>query len=609
MTTNRREFIAGTGALIAALTNLSACGKRAGATDAEALLAEIAEDMLADYPENATSLGIDTGARAGLKSRLTDRSAAGQKAIAERVATRLARMAEIDVESLDEATRVDFDVVRTVHETAAEGFAFPYGDMVVLNQGINWANGPYVVAQNKGAFLEIPSFLEEQHTIAGAEDAKSYLVRLEAYAGQLVGETGRLQAAAEQGVIAPDFLLDKTLAQIKLARASPVEDWPVVASFARKTGGIPGDWGAKAAKITADRIVPALDAQIAELEAQRKRATADAGVWKLPDGEAYYAWNLRASTTTDMTPEEIHERGQEELKELQSEMDAILKDEGMTEGTVGERMTALGEDPRFQFADGDPGRAEIVQFIEERVADIRARLPQAFKTLVPGNFEVKRMAPEVEPGAPGAYGGPGSIDGKIPGKYWINLHTTSRWRRYELPTLTHHESLPGHVWQGEYAFKMPLIRTLLAFNAYSEGWALYAEQLADELGVYANQPIWRLGYLQSIAFRACRLVVDTGLHAKRWGREEAIHWFMTANGSGELEVRSEVDRYCAWPGQACGYKIGHSEINRLRAKAKEALGAKFDFREFNDTVVMTGGVPMVVLARRIDDFIATRQQA
>ncbi|HEY7753324.1 MAG TPA: DUF885 family protein [Steroidobacteraceae bacterium] len=609
MTTNRREFIAGTAAVLALSSKLAACAKKGDEADAQALLAEIAEDMLADYPENTTSLGIDTGARAGLKSRLTDRSAAGQKAIAERVAERLARMAEVDVESLDEATRLDLDVVRTAHEIAAEGFRFPYGDMVVLNQGINWANGPYVVAQNKGAFLEIPSFLVEQHVVATAADAEAYLARIEAYAGQLDGETGRLQSAAAQGVIAPDFILDKTLAQLRMARSGIVETWPMIASFTKKTAGLPGDYTRQAARITMEKVVPAMSRQLAELEQHRAGATSDAGVWKLPDGEAYYAWNLRASTTTEMTPEEIHERGQEELKALQSEMDAILKAEGMTEGTVGERMTALGEDPRYKFQEGDPGRAEIMKFLEERVADIRARLPQAFKTLVPGNFEIKRMAPEVEPGAPGAYGGPGSIDGKVPGKYWINLRTTDLWNTFSLPTLTHHESLPGHVWQGEYAFRLPLIRTLLAFNAYSEGWALYAEQLADELGVYENQPIWRLGYLQSIAFRACRLVVDTGLHAKRWTREEAIRWFMTANGSGELEVRGEVDRYCAWPGQACGYKIGHSEINRLRRKVQEALGPKYDFREFNDAVVMTGGVPMVVLARRIDDFIAERQKA
>jgi len=609
MTTNRREFIAASAALLAMSSKLAACAKRAEPTDVQALLAEIAEDMLADYPENATSLGIDTGARAGLKAHLTDRSAAGQKAIAERVAARIARMKEIDPASLDEETRLDLDVVLTAHETAAEGFQFPYGDVALLNQNWSWRNTPYVVAQNVGAFVEIPSLLVEQHLVENAEDSEAYLARLEAYAGQLVAETGRLQAAAEQGVIAPDFLLDKTLAQLRTARGGKVEDWPMVASFGRKTDAIPGDWAAKAAKIAADKIAPALDLQLAEIDRHRAKATSDAGAWKLPDGEAYYAWTLKAATTTTMTPEEIHQRGQEELKALQSEMDAILRAEGMTEGTVGERMTALGEDPRYKFQEGDPGRAEVMKFLEERVADIRARLPQAFARLVPGNFEIKRMAPEVEPGAPGAYGGPGSIDGKVPGTYWINLRTTDLWNTFSLPTLTHHESLPGHVWQGEYAFKLPLIRTLLAFNAYSEGWALYAEQLADELGVYTNQPVWRLGYLQSIAFRACRLVVDTGLHAKRWGREEAIRWFMTANGSGELEVRSEVDRYCAWPGQACGYKIGHSEINRLRQKAKEALGARFDFREFNDTVVMTGGVPMVVLARRIDDFIAARQQA
>jgi uncharacterized protein (DUF885 family) len=239
---------------------------------------------------------------------------------------------------------------------------------------------------------------------------------------------------------------------------------------------------------------------------------------------------------------------------------------------------------------------------------MRTRLPKAFETMVPGNFEIKRMAPEIEPGAPGAYGGPGSIDGKVPGKFWINLGTTTRWTTYGLKDLAYHESIPGHVWQGEYALRLPLARSLLAFNAYSEGWALYAEQLADELGVYEDDPVGRLGYLQSIAFRACRLVVDTGLHVKRWTREQAIQWFATTNGSGEEEVRSEVDRYCVWPGQACGYKVGHSEINRLRAQAQEALGPKFDYRRFNDALVTGGSMPMVVLARKIDAHIRQQQE-
>jgi uncharacterized protein (DUF885 family) len=603
MSTNRREFVVATGATLAA-ANL---GAGAATTDkdksVEKQLAGFTEELLVEYPESATLLGIDNGARAALKRKLSDRSAAGQKAIALGVARRFEQLKSIDNTELGAAARIDVDVMRTAHEFALEGFAFPYGDVALLDSQWSWRNAPYVVAQNTGAFLEIPGMLDEQHTVQTREDAEAYLARLEAYAGQLDGETGRLQSAASQNVIAPDFLLDKTLSQIKLARGGEVAQWSLVNSLAKRAKDMPGV-ADSAAKIAADKVAPALDRQIAELEIHRRRATGDAGVWKLPRGDEYYAWALRAGTTTRMTPDEIHERGKQELQALQSEMDAILKKQGLTNGTVGERMTALGKDARFRFEDSDAGRAKLMAFLHARVADMRKRLPRAFATLVPGNFEIKRMAPEVEPGAPGAYGGPGSIDGKVPGKFWINMHTMSVFTTYNTPTLTYHESLPGHVWQGEYTFKLPLARSLLAFNAYSEGWALYAEQLANELGVYDDDPFGRLGYLQSIAFRACRLVVDTGLHAKRWTRQQAIDWFASTNGSSVEEVTGEVDRYCAWPGQACGYKVGHSEINRLRAKAQKALGARFDLRQFNDAVVKGGGVPMVTLARTIDEFIS-----
>ena len=245
-------------------------------------------------------------------------------------------------------------------------------------------------------------------------------------------------------------------------------------------------------------------------------------------------------------------------------MDAILKTVGYGQGTVGARMTALAKDRRYQFSEGDKGRAEIMAFIQNRLDWIKAQMPRAFKTVVNPNMEVKRLPPEEEPGAPGAYGGAGSIDGSIPGRYWINLHTTSLHSKYSLADLTFHESIPGHIWQGEYTRRSPLIRQMLAFNVYSEGWGLYAEQLADELGAYETDAVGRLGYLQSLAFRACRLVVDTGLHAKRWTREQGVQFFVDVNGSNPLEVASEVDRYCSWPGQACGYKVGHSEINGLR---------------------------------------------
>src|ERR1044072_8564775 len=304
-----------------------------------------------------------------------------------------------------------------------------------------------------------------------------------------------------------------------------------------------------------------------------------------------------------MSPDEVHELGRTELERLQARMDTILKGVGYAQGSVGERMQALARDPKYRFAEGDTGRAEIMAFIQDRLRWIRQQMPRAFNHVVNPNMEVRRLPPEEEPGAPGAYGGGGSIDGKIPGRFWINLRTTDLHSKYSLADLTFHEAIPGHIWQGEYTHQMPLIRQLLAFNAYSEGWALYAEQLADELGAYESDPVGRLGYLQSLAFRACRLVVDTGIHAKRWTREQGVRFFVDVNGSNPLEVASEVDRYCSWPGQACGYKVGHSEINRQRDKAIKALGPKVDLKAFNDTVVLGGNVPLDVLAKNVEEYI------
>jgi uncharacterized protein (DUF885 family) len=304
-----------------------------------------------------------------------------------------------------------------------------------------------------------------------------------------------------------------------------------------------------------------------------------------------------------MTPDEIHELGLSELRDLHAQMDTILREVGYSQGSVGERMLALAKDPRYKFAEGDPGRAEIMAFIDERLEWIKAQMPRAFNTLVDPNMEVRRLPPEEEPGAPGAYGGAGSIDGTIPGRYWINLRTTELHSKYSLADLSFHEAIPGHIWEGEYSRSMPRIRTMLAFNAFSEGWALYAEQLADELGAYETDRVGRLGYLQSLAFRACRLVVDTGLHAKGWTREQGVQFFVDENGSNPLEVASEVDRYCSWPGQACGYKVGHSEINRQRQKAQETLGSRYDLKAFNDTVVLGGNVPLDVLGRNVDEYI------
>lgn len=608
MTTSRRDFlVAGSSAL--ALTALPARAATGADAAAQALLADMAEAMLADAPESASGLGIDTGPRAALKSRLGNKTPAGQAQIAAHVQDRLARLRAIDLTPLSPATRTDVDVALAAHALAADGFAFPFGDMAIMNSNWSYRNSPYAVAQNTGSFVETPDFLDSNHGIASRADADAYLARLAAYAANLKGETERLRHDAGIGVTAPAFLLDKSLTQMARVQVQPIDQWGAVTSIARRTQAMPGDYGAKAVAIVRDQVAPALAAQVAELQRQRAGATMDAGVWKLPQGDAYYAWALRAGTTTTRSPDDVHQLGVDQLAALQSEMDRLLRGLGLTKGTVGERMTAMGKDPHYRFPDDDIGRQQILSYIDGRLADIRTRLPRAFATLVPARLIVKRVPVEIEAGAPGAYAGPGTIDGSVPGNYYINLRDTGIWPRYSLPTLCYHEGIPGHIWQGEYTYKLPLIRSLLAFNAYSEGWALYAEQLGDELGAYDGDVAGRLGYLQSIAYRCCRLVVDTGLHAKRWTREQAIHWFATTNGSTVEDVQGEVDRYCAWPGQACGYKVGHGEIVRLRAAAQKALGPKFDFRLFNDAVVKGGGVPMTVLAKNVDAWVAERRSA
>jgi len=602
----RRQAVSGIAG--AATLPLASCAptlaKRPAATEAEAtsLLDSIAENLLRLSPEGATSLGIDKGDRAYLRSQLSDRSAAGQQRVAATIRSDLARANAIDTSALSHSTRTSVEVVRSAYTTALEGFALPYGDVAVGG----WRNTPYVVIQNVGAYLDIPRFLDADHVIDTSAHAEAYLSRLSAMPAQLDGELGRIRSARATGLIPPRFLIDKALTQLRQSAKGAREGGTLVESIERRTRekGITGNWAERARGIAGKEVAPAIERQIAELEAQRALATDAAGMWARPGGDAYYAWALKASTTTRMTPDEVHQMGLSELAALHARMDPILRSVGYTQGSVGERMNALAKDPRYKFSEGDKGRAEIMAFIQERLKIIRAQLPRAFNTLVPGNLEVKRLPPEEEPGAPNAYGGAGSIDGSIPGKFWINLLTTDRHSKYSLPDLAHHEAIPGHVWQGEYANKLPLIRTLLSFNAYSEGWALYAEQLADELGVFDDFQVGRLGYLQSLAFRACRLVVDTGLHAKRWTREQGVRFFVERNGSNPVEVASEVDRYCSWPGQACGYKVGHSEIVRQRSRAQAALGAKYDLKAFDDAVVLGGNVPMDVLAKNVDEYIA-----
>ncbi len=584
-----------------ALAGCKTVGPPTAPEPAVALLEDVAWHLLALSPETVTSLGLDTGEHAALRGKLGDRSESGNRVVEATLRSDLARLRAVDTSALDPAARTSFEVVESAYATALDGFALPYGDISVGG----WRNSPYVVIQNVGGYIDYPRFMTADHPVRDAADAESYLVRLGAIPAQLDGELERIRAARAIGVIPPRFLLDKAIAAMRNsitdARSA---DGAYVDGLTSRTGAIPGRWGERALAISSGPIATALERQLAELEAERSVAGMDPGLWSQPNGEEWYGWALRAATTTTLTPDEIHAVGLSELDEIHAKMDPILVKLGYRDGPVGQRMKALGEDRRFKFKEGDPGRAEIMAFLQQRVDWIKAQMPRAFERVVDPNMEIRRLPAAEEPGAPNAYGGAGSKDGKIPGRMWINLHTTDLHRTYTLPTLVHHEAIPGHVWQGEYSNQLPTIRSLLAFGAFSEGWALYGEQLADELGAYVDHPEWRLGYLQDQAWRACRLVADTGLHHLRWSRQQALDLFVERNGSNPLEMASEVDRYCSWPGQACSYKIGHTAIVRQRARAQAALGDRFDLRAFDQAVVDGGNVPMDVLSTTVERYVA-----
>ena len=600
MLLSRRDLLASAAATAVAAPAFAAGGD----TQINNLFTGLSDMLLTDSPETATALALDKGARAGLKSRLSDAAWAHVSQDHVTCAAWLARLNAIPSAGLSPAAALNKAVVAYALELGRDGGRFTYGTNT-LNSAMSESSTPYVVSQETGSFVGVTEFLDSQHQIDTKADCDAYLSRMEAYAKVLDQETDRIKRDAGQGVILPDFLLDTALGQMQVAQKVPADKQRIVTSLAmRAKKKNLGDYAAQATKITADKILPALNRQVAALQALKPKATHDAGVWKFKDGEAYYAWLLKVGTTTNMTADEVHKMGLEQNAALEARMDALLKKQGLSKGSVGDRMTALSTDKRFLFPETDAGRTQIIDYLNSLIAQTRTQMPKLSNLKLKAPVLVKRVPPDIQDGAGLGYMNPGSLDGSRPSIYYINLKTNANWPKYSLPTLTHHETIPGHAWQGAYLTEtgqMPLIRIILSgFNAYVEGWALYAEQMTDEIGMYADDPFGQLGYLAAQKMRAGRLVVDTGLHAKRWTREQAIKWFQQCTGDPVAAMTSEVDRYCGTPGQACGYKVGHTELVRLRAKMKAAMGPRFTLQNYNDTVVKAGAVPLTVLAQVVD---------
>ena len=595
---DRRNFLAGSAAALSLpllASSKAAVAQSAGPGDAalNAVFDRIFDQMLTSSPGFATSLGLDKGDKAGLRRTFDPKPF--PQARAENVARlrEAQRMIEaIPIASLSPAASVNREIV--LYDIQSQL-------MPPTSFDLDSAQGPYLITQQDGAYFSIPDFLDSTHPVETASDAEAYLSRLAEFPRILDFETEEQRRQAARGYLAPAWALELALGQIAKLREQPAESSGMVESLARRTAEkkLVGDWAARAARIVSAEVYPALDRQAGALRALLPTTAPGDGATRLPNGAAVYAAALAQATTTSMTPDEVHKLGLAQVAEYTAQLDPLLRQAGYTKGTVGERLTALGSAPDQVYPNTEAGRAQLLASLNDNYRQMQAKLPRAFATVPTQPLEIRRVPPEIQDGAPNGYYNPASLDGSRPAIYWINLKNTADRPKYGLNSLTYHEAVPGHHLQislTQESKDIPMLRKVSFYNAYIEGWALYSEQLAEELGGY--QGIERAGYLQSFLFRSARLVVDTGLNAKGWSREQAVDYMVGATGITRTRIEREINRYCVSIGQACSYKIGHLAWVRARAEAEKTLGTTFDLRQFHE-VLKEGAMPLSILHERI----------
>jgi len=475
----------------------------------------------------------------------------------------------------------------------------------------------FVVNQINGPTIDMAGALQNSHPISNEQDAKNYLSRLEKFGAALKAVEQRFVSDAATGWIAPKVLLEKSLSILDGYANGEVTEHVLYKDFAKKLDGLNGltaeakqQYLTSAALLVEQQVQAGYQQLAAAVRAELPKARIESGIWAQPDGEKFYAYSVKQLGDTNLTPEQIHQIGLDEVARISQEMDSILKSEGYKDGTVGARMTALNGEARFLYEDSDAGRQQVLDDLNKYIAEIILRMPELFATKPPYPVEVRRIPVEIQDSAAGGQYSSPAIDGSKPGIYWINLRDIKANAKFDLKTLTYHEANPGHHWQVALNLAqehLPLLRRVAPYNSYVEGWALYSELVAKEMGMYKDDPFGDLGRLKAELFRSVRLVVDTGMHAKKWTREQAIAYMAETTGTTESDVVSEIERYMAWPGQALGYKLGMLKIVELRAYAKEQLGDNFDIKAFHDLVLLGGAVPMSVLDTKVKNWVASQK--
>lgn len=556
--------------------------------------------VLFEEPELLSSLGlVEQFGITGHNGKLGEASPAHQQRYFDRGKRNLADLRAYSLDRQTPSQRLSTHILDWYMSRELEGEKY------------QWHN--YPVNQLFGVQNEFPSFMANQHRLLAPKDCDYYLQRLGALPKKFDELIESLQVREQKGILPPRFVVEKVLKEMNDFAAQPAAENILASSFKTRAAKISAlsepqraDYQTRVESAVTGTIYPAYQKLISYFNGVLPKTTTDDGVWKLPDGDAYYAFALRRNTTTTLKPEEVHDLGVREVARIEGEMRTILDANGYAGRPVGESLEALGNDPQFLYPNDDSGRAAALAEYTRLITDATERSRELFATIPKARIEVRRVPEFKQATGPGAYYQGASMDGVRPGVFFANLRDMSDIAKWSMPTLAYHEGVPGHHFQISTAHELkglPQFRKLIPFTAYQEGWALYTEWLAKQAGWYEGNPFGDLGRLQAELFRAVRLVVDTGIHAKRWPREQAIAYMRDKTGIGEKEVTAEIERYIVNPGQACAYKVGMLKIQELRSRAETALTANFDQRQFHDVVLKNGAMPLDILEEQVTDYI------
>ena len=559
--------------------------------------------FLLEDPEAVSSLGIfEQLGYKGFDGMLTDVSPAHEQKLAKMARDDLATLHGYDRASLSPAHQLSYDVLEWFLQDLVEGQ--------------HWLFHDYPVNQLFGVQSSTPDFMVQIHPIGDQRDVRNYISRLTAFDRKFQQLLQGLRLRQSKGIVPPKFVIARVLVEMRAFIAVPPRENILYTNLRAKMAALPRVPASARAALLAQAqaaiehsVYPAYGRLIDFFTDLQPQVTEDYGVWKLPDGNGFYDHLIRSHTTTSLDAEQVHNIGLSEVARIETELDGILKSQGLAQGTIGERISRLNAESALQYSNDAAGRAACISDYQRFIDAMVRGLGPDFASPPQLNIKVQRVPQFKEQTAPGAYADTGSLDGSRPGVFYVNLRDMRDIWKYQMRTLTYHEAVPGHQLQGVIAQRLsdvPTFRKVLPFTAYDEGWAVYAERLGWEMG-FENDPLDNLGRLQAEMFRAVRLVVDTGIHRKHWTREQAIAYMQEKTGMAQSEVVSEIERYFVLPGQALAYKIGMLKILQLRARAQAQLGAAFDIRRFHGVVLGSGSLPLTILEKQVDAWIALEQ--